>query len=67
MPVVKPILRIFDYAKAEEFYMHWLGFRVDWVYEQEGLPVYLQVSMGDIVLPGSLSTTIPTCAPTISN
>jgi catechol 2,3-dioxygenase-like lactoylglutathione lyase family enzyme len=50
MPVVKPILRIFDYAKAEEFYMHWLGFRVDWVYEQEGLPVYLQVSMGDIVL-----------------
>jgi catechol 2,3-dioxygenase-like lactoylglutathione lyase family enzyme len=50
MPVVKPILRIFDYAKAQEFYMHWLGFRVDWVYEQEGLPVYLQVSMGDIVL-----------------
>lgn len=27
---VIPILRIFDEAKAREFYIDWLGFSVDW-------------------------------------
>lgn len=27
---VIPILRIFDEAKAREFYVEFLGFRVDW-------------------------------------
>ncbi len=50
MTVVKPILRIFDYGKALEFYIDWLGFQVDWEYKQEATPIYLQVSMGSIVL-----------------
>ena len=28
-PVV-PILRSFDEGKAREFYVDWLGFRIDW-------------------------------------
>jgi catechol 2,3-dioxygenase-like lactoylglutathione lyase family enzyme len=46
-----PVLRIFDLAKAREFYVDWLRFAIDW----EGrpfpdAPVYLQVSRGDCVL-----------------
>jgi catechol 2,3-dioxygenase-like lactoylglutathione lyase family enzyme len=43
-PVV-PILRIFDEAKAREFYVDFLGFSVDWEHRFEpGLPLYMQVS-----------------------
>jgi len=51
MAIIKPIFRIFDYDKAIDFYVHWLGFAVDWehVFEQ-GAPKYLQVSRGDIIL-----------------
>ena len=49
-PVV-PILRSFDEAKAREFYIDWLGFKVDWEHRFEpGLPLYMQVSRGDCVL-----------------
>lgn len=51
MATVKPILRIFDYQRAIEHYVNWLGFRIDWEHRfEEGAPVYLQVSRGDIVL-----------------
>ena len=40
-----PILRIFDEAKAREFYLDFLGFKVDWEHRFDaGLPLYLQVS-----------------------
>jgi catechol 2,3-dioxygenase-like lactoylglutathione lyase family enzyme len=40
-----PILRIFDEAKAREFYVEFLGFRVDWEHRFEAsMPLYLQVS-----------------------
>ena len=46
-----PILRIFDEAKAREFYAGFLGFRVDWEHRFEpGLPLYLQVSRDGCVL-----------------
>lgn len=46
-----PILRIFDEAKAREFYIDFLGFEVDWEHRFEpGLPLYLQVSKDDCVL-----------------
>lgn len=49
-PVV-PILRSFDEGKAREFYVDWLGFRVDWEHRfQAGMPLYMQVSRGDCVL-----------------
>lgn len=47
---VIPMLRIFDYAKAIEFYVDWLGFQIDWEDKPEHAPVYLQVSKDDIVL-----------------
>lgn len=48
---VTPILRIFDEAKAREFYVGFLGFQVDWEHRFEAdLPLYLQVSRGDLVL-----------------
>lgn len=46
-----PILRIFDVAKAQAFYLDFLGFRLDWEHRlDDRAPVYLQVSRGDFVL-----------------
>ena len=46
-----PILRIFDEAKTREFYVEFLGFRVDWEHRFEpGLPLYLQVARDGCVL-----------------
>ncbi|MCI0548773.1 MAG: VOC family protein [Candidatus Rokubacteria bacterium] len=46
-----PILRIFDLGKAKDFYVGFLGFRLDWEHRVEaGAPVYLQVSRGDLAL-----------------
>ena len=46
-----PILRSFDQAKAVEFYVDFLGFRIDFEHRFEpGLPLYMQVSRGDCVL-----------------
>ena len=50
---VTPILRIFDEAKAREFYVDFLGFQVDWEHRFEGtgeFPLYMQVSKGDCIL-----------------
>ena len=42
---VIPILRTFDETKAREFYVDFLGFKVDWEHRFEpDLPVYMQVS-----------------------
>ena len=46
-----PILRIFDEAKAKEFYIDFLGFKVDWEHRFEpGLPLYMQVSKDSCIL-----------------
>lgn len=46
-----PILRIFDEAKAREFYVDFLGFAVDWEHRfAPDLPLYMQVSRGGLVL-----------------
>lgn len=48
---VKPILRIFDYHKAIEFYVNWLGFTVDWEHRfDDNAPIYMQISLGEIEL-----------------
>ncbi|NGN40966.1 VOC family protein [Mesorhizobium sp. CGMCC 1.15528] len=40
-----PIVRIFDIAKAHEFYLDFLGFKVDWEHRfGENSPLYEQVS-----------------------
>jgi len=47
----KPILRIFDEEKAKEFYINFLGFRIDWEHRfEEGLPLYMQISQDDCTL-----------------
>jgi catechol 2,3-dioxygenase-like lactoylglutathione lyase family enzyme len=46
-----PILRIFDIAKAREFYLDYLGFQVDWEHRFEPrLPLYMQISRGGMLL-----------------
>lgn len=46
-----PVLRIFDENKAKEFYVDFLGFKVDWEHRFEaGLPIYMQVSRDGCVL-----------------
>lgn len=46
-----PILRIFDVAKAHEFYLGFLGFSVDWEHRfGENFPLYTQVSLGGLTL-----------------
>ena len=46
-----PILRIFDEAKAREFYVDFLGFTIDWEHRFEsGTPLYMQVSKDQCVL-----------------
>lgn len=40
-----PIVRIFDEAKAREFYVDFLGFEIDWEHRfGENFPLYMQVS-----------------------
>lgn len=46
-----PVLRIFNVEKAKEFYLDYLGFRLDWEHRFEpGFPIYMQVTRGDLVL-----------------
>jgi hypothetical protein len=47
-----PILRIFDRAKAVEFYVAYLGFTLDWEHggHESHSPLYAQVSRGAAVL-----------------
>jgi catechol 2,3-dioxygenase-like lactoylglutathione lyase family enzyme len=48
---VTPILRIFDEAKAREFYVDFLGFKIDWEHRFEpDLPLYMQVSKDECIL-----------------
>ena len=48
---VIPILRIFDEARALEFYVEWLGFTVDWTHRyDDNAPIYMQVSLNGVVL-----------------
>lgn len=51
MRALVPILRIFDVAKAREFYLDYLGFSVEWEHRfEDALPLYFEVSRGDVRL-----------------
>ena len=46
-----PIVRIFDVAKASEFYFGFLGFSLDWEHRYgENFPLYMQVSRAGLRL-----------------
>ncbi|MDP8232868.1 MAG: glyoxalase superfamily protein [Candidatus Zophobacter franzmannii] len=49
-PVI-PIFRMFDEAKAREFYLDFLGFKIDWEHRFDAeAPLCCQISKGDYVL-----------------
>lgn len=44
-----PVFRMFDYARTLDFYVGWLGFKIDWEYQpQPGSPRYVQISHGEL-------------------
>lgn len=46
-----PVLRIFDEAKAREFYLDFLGFTLDWDHRfGPNMPLYMQVSRSGLQL-----------------
>ncbi|MDQ0112417.1 glyoxalase superfamily protein [Paenibacillus harenae] len=46
---IVPILRIFDVAKAVDFYIGYLEFQVDWEHRFEpDLPLYMQISKNNL-------------------
>ena len=46
-----PLLRVFDVARAEAFYVDYLGCTLDWTHRfDDRAPAYLQVSRGALVL-----------------
>ena len=46
-----PTLRVFDSAKASEFYVEFLGFKLDFEHRFEpDLPLFMQISLGDVIL-----------------
>lgn len=48
---VVPILRIFDITKADEFYLEYLGFKVDWDHRfDDNAPLYRQISRENLTL-----------------
>jgi len=48
---VVPVLRMFDVAKADEFYLGFLGFTLDWEHRfGDNFPLYRQVSRAGLTL-----------------
>lgn len=46
-----PVLRMFDVAKAKEFYVDWLGFTIDWEHRfADGMPLYMQIFRQELTL-----------------
>ena len=44
-----PVLRIFDYQKAFDFYINWLEFNIDWEHQYApGMPKYIQISSDSV-------------------
>ncbi|MFT3681010.1 MAG: glyoxalase superfamily protein [Ferruginibacter sp.] len=44
-----PVLRIFDVAKAKEFYIGWLGFEIEWEHQFEpNAPYYIGIKKDNI-------------------
>jgi catechol 2,3-dioxygenase-like lactoylglutathione lyase family enzyme len=46
-----PIVRVFDVAKAKEFYLDFLGFSIDWEHRYgDNFPLYMQISRSGLRL-----------------
>lgn len=48
---VIPVLRIFDYKKAIEFYVEWLGFKINWEHTfEDNTPVYIEIEKDGLII-----------------
>ena len=48
---VIPVLRIFDYKKAIEFYIDWLEFKINWEHTfDDNTPVYLEIEKDGLII-----------------
>ena len=48
---VIPVLRIFDYKKAIEFYVEWLGFKINWEHTfEDNTPVYMEIEKDGLII-----------------
>lgn len=45
-----PVLRVFDYELAIDFYVNWLGFKIDWEKKPEEGPFQIRLFLKEIVL-----------------
>ena len=46
-----PVFRVFDESKANEFYVDFLGFKIEWEHRfEDGLPLYFEVSRDNITI-----------------
>lgn len=46
-----PVLRIFDVAKAKEFYIDWLGFETEWEHQFEpDTPFYIGIKKDNLII-----------------
>lgn len=51
MAKITPVLRFFDLPRTLEFYVEWLGFKVDWEHRfGDNFPLYMGLSLGDILI-----------------
>jgi len=47
MAKIIPVFRVFDHAKTIEFYVSWLGCKIEWEHKPEGAPFYMRLSIQD--------------------
>lgn len=50
MAQIIPVFRAFDGQKTIEFYVDWLGFKIEWEHHPENSPFYMQLSMHGVRL-----------------
>lgn len=48
MATITPVFRVFDYEKTLEFYIGWLGCKIEWEHRPEGAPFYMRLSIQDV-------------------
>lgn len=50
MPEVIPVCRVFDYDKAIDFYVNWMGFKIEWEERPDDGPFQIRLSLREISL-----------------
>ncbi len=51
MAYIVPTLRIYDYDKTIEFYVNWLGFKINWTHVfAEGAPKFMEAQLRDFTI-----------------